>query len=286
MSWLDELLRLRAAGLPSVMVTVSAVRGHAPREAGTKMVVSEDSLSNTIGGGNLEMVAINRARQMLREGINKPETLSLRLNDKQHSRYGRQCCGGEVSILLEPMPAPPVVAIFGMGHVGQELARILARHEMELYVSDSRPEKVESLDFLQPALARIHPVPALLGEELIGTLPAGAHVLIMTHDHAEDFHLCDAALRRDDLGSVGLIGSSAKWRRFEKNLAATGHAPEKVAQINCPIGIPELGGKHPATIAVSVAAALLQNFTAQPSAAPKEADDEHCKSNPREPAST
>lgn len=270
MSWLDELLRLRAAGLPSVMVTVSAVRGHAPREAGAKMVVSEESVSHTIGGGNLEMVAIERARQMLREDAVKPEVLSLRLNDKERSRYGRQCCGGEVSILLEPMPAPPVVAIFGMGHVGQELARILARQDIELYVSDSRPEQIESLDFLQPAQARIHPVPALLGEELIGTLPAGAHVLVMTHDHSEDFHLCDAALGREDLGSIGLIGSSAKWRRFEKNLSAMGHAPESVARINCPIGIPELGGKHPATIAVSVAAQLLQQFSVK--AADREAN--------------
>ena len=50
-------------------------------------------------------------------------------------------------------------------------------------------------------------------------LPRGAHVLIMTHDHAEDFALCDAALRLPDLGSVGLIGSSAKWTGFRRRLA-------------------------------------------------------------------
>ena len=35
----------------------------------------------------------------------------------------------------------------------------------------------------------------LLGEVVLERLPRGAQVLIMTHDHAEDFALCDAALR-------------------------------------------------------------------------------------------
>ena len=65
----------------------------------------------------------------------------------------------------------------------------------------------------------------------------------MTHDHAEDFALCDAALRltEDDngrLGSVGLIGSSAKWARFRHNLAAEGHDPAAIERITSPIGLP------------------------------------------------
>jgi xanthine dehydrogenase accessory factor len=82
----------------------------------------------------------------------------------------------------------------------------------------------------------------------------------MTHDHAEDAALCDAALRCGHLGSVGLIGSSAKWRRFEKKLAAEGHGPDALARITTPIGLPDIGGKDPATIAVSVAADLVRRF--------------------------
>jgi xanthine dehydrogenase accessory factor len=89
-------------------------------------------------------------------------------------------------------------------------------------------------------------------------LPPGAHVLIMTHDHAEDFALCDATLRLPQpLGSVGLIGSSAKWTRFQAQLAAQGHPPDVISRITCPIGLPGITGKEPAVIAVAVAAALL-----------------------------
>ncbi|MDN6300158.1 MAG: XdhC family protein, partial [Micrococcaceae bacterium] len=77
---------------------------------------------------------------------------------------------------------------------------------------------------------------------------------------AEDLILCDAALRRGSLGSIGVIGSSAKWSRFRKKLAAEGHADAAIERIQCPIGVPDLTGKHPAVIAISVAADLMRVF--------------------------
>jgi len=93
-------------------------------------------------------------------------------------------------------------------------------------------------------------------------------VVIMTHDHAEDYALCDAALRlRQPLGGIGLIGSSVKWTRFQAQLAAAGHSPEIIARITCPIGQPGITGKDPAVIAVAVAAALIQMLGAKAGAA-------------------
>jgi xanthine dehydrogenase accessory factor len=83
-------------------------------------------------------------------------------------------------------------------------------------------------------------------------------VLVMTHDHAEDFALCDEALRSTHVASIGLIGSAAKWARFRKGLLVEGHDEAVIGRIRCPIGDPAVTGKEPATIAVSVAADLLQ----------------------------
>src|SRR5699024_9154727 len=95
------------------------------------------------------------------------------------------------------------------------------------------------------------------GEQVVNALPAGSHVLIMTHDHAENLFLCDAALLHGELCPIGLIGSNAKWLRLRKNLMTEGHDGETVDTIDCPIGLPDLPGKEPASIAVSVAAGLL-----------------------------
>ena len=268
MHWITAVAELRRHRQPGVLVTVMSVRGHAPREAGTKMVVGEARCWGTIGGGNLEESAVRRARELLSDvgRAPEPETETVSLTERAPARYGVQCCGGEVTVLYEPLPPVPAVAIFGMGHVGLELARILARHDLELHLVDSRAAQIDP-DRLAvvtaDALARVHRHHAVVPELVLGELPAGSHVLIMTHDHAEDAALCDAALRCGHLGSIGLIGSSAKWRRFEKKLAAEGHGPATLARITTPIGLPDITGKDPAAIAVGVAAALLVRFAGE-----------------------
>ncbi|MEO7070635.1 MAG: xanthine dehydrogenase accessory protein XdhC [Nostocoides sp.] len=271
MDWLAAVDRLRRDRMPGVLVTLVSVRGHSPRAAGAKMVVAPDAAYGSIGGGNLEATAVDRARDLIARGERSPEHLELALNERATVEHGQQCCGGEVSVLLEPLAVAPSVAIFGVGHVGLELARILARQDLELHLVDSRRDQLDPdrLQVLAGAVARVQVHHAPVPELVLGQVPPGTHVLIMTHDHAEDAALCDGALRCQHLGSVGLIGSSAKWRRFQKRLAAEGHSREMVASIRTPIGLPEITGKEPAVIAVSVAADLLRTFQAEaPRAAP------------------
>ena len=264
MSWVAAVEALRRERRPGVLVTLVTVRGHAPREAGAKMVVTTDATWDSIGGGNLEATAVARARELLATGHHEqPELISLALNDKAPVEHGVQCCGGEVTILLEPLAVVPSVAIFGLGHVGLELARILARHDVELHLVDSRAAHVTESALAgatRDARARVHVHHAPVPELVLGEVPPGTHVLVMTHDHAEDIALCDVALRCSHLGSVGLIGSSAKWSRFRVKLAAEGHGPEALDRITTPIGRPDVAGKDPATIAVSVAADLVRTF--------------------------
>ncbi|MFD6434208.1 xanthine dehydrogenase accessory protein XdhC [Streptomyces venezuelae] len=261
MTWIAAVARLRARRESGVLVTVATVRGHAPREAGAKLVVGHSETWGSIGGGNVEAVAIDRAREMLVAAEAEPELMDFALNDKVTNQHGVQCCGGTVSVLLEPLPVVRAVAIFGVGHVGLELARILARQDLDLHLIDSRADMLTDarLDALSDAVAQlhVHHTP-LLPEEILDDLPAGTHILIMTHDHAEDAALCDAALRTTHLGSVGLIGSAAKWARFRKRLTTEGgHDESTIDRIKTPIGLTDITGKEPATIAVSVAADLL-----------------------------
>ena len=259
MSWLRAVEILREQRRPGVLVTVAAVRGHAPRDAGAKMVVAADDAWGTIGGGNLEATALARARSMLEADTVEPVSLTVSLSDKAPSEHGQQCCGGEVSLLLEPLRVVPAVAIFGVGHVGLELARILARHDIELHLVDSRTSALDParLAVLADAVAHVHVHPSRVPEVVLGQVPSGTHVLVMTHDHAEDAALCDAALRCGHLGSIGLIGSSAKWARFEALLRREGHDHDAVSRIQSPIGLGSIAGKDPATVALSVAADLL-----------------------------
>ncbi|WP_027881166.1 xanthine dehydrogenase accessory protein XdhC [Meiothermus rufus] len=261
MRWFEHLAHLTQAQVPLVLVTLLSVRGHAPREAGAKMLVTAEATYGSIGGGNLEATAVALARQMLAQGgLVVPQLHTLRLTEKAPAEYGVQCCGGEVTLLLEGVnPHRPCVAIFGVGHVGLALARVLSLLPIELWLADSRAAMLapERLEGLAPGQAQVRLCPAPILDSLVHDLPAGAHLVVMTHDHAEDLFVLEAALRRGDLGFMGLIGSEGKWRRFQQKLAQQGFSAADLARVTCPIGLPLTRSKTPEAIAIATAAQLL-----------------------------
>ncbi|MDQ6527293.1 xanthine dehydrogenase accessory protein XdhC [Nocardioides sp. LHD-245] len=258
--WLSALQQLRATRTPGVLVTITEVRGHAPRAAGAKLVVAPGETWGSIGGGNLEETAVRRARALLGDPDAAPVIERHDLSDRAPGEHGVQCCGGRVSLLYEPVPVRRSVAIFGMGHVGLELALLLSRHDLELHLVDSRADQLADARLAPlltgPADVRVHRVP-VLPELVVAELPAGTDVLVLTHDHAEDLALLDALLRSTAPASIGLIGSSAKWTRFRVRLAELGHDEAVLARVRTPIGAPGIAGKEPATIALAVAVALV-----------------------------
>ena len=159
--------------------------------------------------GNLEETAIRRARDLIEAGSSATEVLESRLNEHAPHQHGRQCCGGEVRMLLEPFPARPVVAIFGMGHVGFEPgARILSRLEIRLDLVDSRAEQLDQLRLadITAGSADVTVHRAVVGELVLERLPTGAHPVIMTHDHAETSRC--ATRRSGPIGSPALDSSA------------------------------------------------------------------------------
>ena len=195
--WLKALSALAETGTDAVLVTVLEVKGSTPREAGAKMVVTRDKIYDTVGGGHLELKAIELARALLRraEAPAEPAVHCFSLGPSLG-----QCCGGEATLLLEPVRPPAFhVAIFGAGHVGKALVRILADLPCRVSWIDPRDDMFpEALPGHVSTIANDEP------EAEIGGLPAGSFVLVMTHSHPLDQRILEAALRRDDFAYVGL----------------------------------------------------------------------------------
>ena len=308
--WIAELAaRVQREG-SAVLVTLANATGSTPREAGTAMVVSMESVFGTIGGGHLEFEAIRMARDALAGASSTAWLVRFPLA----ARLG-QCCGGVATLAFSPImpgdcawlrdavareregtamdlvtaigaardahairpassatdrarvvtsddatevvhtivPEHMNVLVFGNGHVGRALVRVLG-------VLPARVQWIDERDCEFPA-----DVPA--GVAIVATdtpaseiraAPRGALVVITTHDHALDFELVTAALGRDDWRYVGLIGSASKRNQFEKRLLARGFTAAQVARVTCPIGraVP-IRSKDPGAIAIAVAAELV-----------------------------
>ncbi len=256
-----------ASGEPVVLVTVGAARGSTPREAGTAMAVTATVAHGTIGGGRLEWEALKLARDMLSDGRRTAE-LDLPLGPAVG-----QCCGGHVLLDLaladeKALDAlrtaeaahhaeTPQVVLFGAGHVGTALAQALRPLPLRLTWSDLRPGifPAEAADWA--VLDRGDQVEAARAAE------PGAAAVILTHTHAGDYAIAEAALNRGDLAYVGMIGSQTKRRRFERWFVARGGDPDALDRLTSPIGGRENKDKRPAVIAAYVASELLTAFARQ-----------------------
>jgi xanthine dehydrogenase accessory factor len=143
------------------------------------------------------------------------------------------------------------VYIYGAGHVGRALALVLApMPQFDVFLVDLRQDQFAGIPNTVNQSWQAPPT------EVMTSADAGAAHFIMTPEHDFDLELCHTLLKQE-FAFAGLIGSETKWARFRSRLKMLGHSENRIAQITCPIGNPELG-RHPQAISISVAAELLK----------------------------
>ncbi len=267
-----EAARLRQfldAPGPVASLRLIRVRGSSPRNTGTEMFVRAESLCGTIGGGQLEHLAIAAARELLAAG-----NLSHHMDVPLGPEIG-QCCGGRVEIALTRMSASdkelalreaeareaelPAVYILGAGHVGRALADLFQHLPVQTVLIDQRQVELDqchaTVERRQSAIPEI---------DVMNAAPGSAFI-VLTHDHGLDFLLASAALQRGDAAYVGLIGSATKRAKF----AAWTHDHcdgLSVADLICPIGAGGSRDKRPAVIAALVVAEVITALTSETAA--------------------
>ncbi len=248
----EEIVRLRRLGQPAALCTVMLSKGSTPGKDAMKMLVRADgSTVGSVGGGCVEADTIQMALESIRTGA--AQTQSFRLNQKDLPESGL-ICGGQVTILVESV-VPPVLVLFGGGHVGAAAARVAHEAGFRVLLCDDRPEYADpehhtSADdcFAGPwadAVARIAPA-------------TNHYLVIATRGHNDD-----AEVLRSVHSSgckplyLGMLGSKAKKATLDRLLEDEGIPSDWLAGVRTPIGLP-IGGKSAGEIAVSLVAELIQ----------------------------
>lgn len=121
MDWPYNLQRV-LAHKPCVLVTLNLILGSAPRESGSRMIVTAQETHGSIGGGNLEFTAIQTARELLQESSAARQ---------QHQPFGlgpalNQCCGGAVTVHFEVFSATCPEWLRTLTHGPQPAVQVLA----------------------------------------------------------------------------------------------------------------------------------------------------------------
>ena len=235
--WIDALVALRRSGQAVVVATTARCASVG------KLLVTADALHGSLGDPVLDESIAVKARDML---ATRSSAHLVRTPAKQTRT--------EELVFLEALRDPDLsIVLFGAGHVGRALAGILSGVPCRLTWVDSRES-----EFPKEAPGNANIVVTDDPEGEVAAAPPGAYFLVMTHSHALDQALSERILERGDFAYFGLIGSMTKRRQFEQRMAARGIATARFADMTCPIGMPGIKGKDPATIAIAVAAQLLQ----------------------------
>lgn len=250
-----------------IIVEIKQTFGSTPREAGTFMMVSPTDAHGTIGGGQMEHMAIDNARALL-AGVSDQFEMDIPLGPD----IG-QCCGGRMVLtfrigddatraaldlkLKERLKALPEVWLFGAGHVGRALADALLLLPLKTFAVETRKQELDLMS--AGASHRLVAMP----EAIVKDIAPGSAVVILTHDHALDFLIAKEALARNDLAYVGMIGSKTKRATLASWAKKEGLADHEIGRLVLPIGGKTVSDKRPSVIAAMTSAEILVALNAQ-----------------------
>ena len=233
------------------LCTVVQTKGSTPQKVGAKMAVVQDGtpsggILGTIGGGAIEHQIRDKALEVLANGESQLVETAL-------STELGMCCGGQMSVFIEPLASKPNLMIFGAGHIGQALARQGVALNFKVFVADPREDLLQAGNF-SPEVERI----ADYTSYDLSRLPFTdqTYVVVVTHDHQIDQQLVEMVLRKP-FRYAALVGSLRKARLTVQRCLNKGYRPEEITKLLCPAGL-NISAQPPEEIAISIMGQITQ----------------------------
>lgn len=246
----EKIIEIRERGIPAALCTVTAVKGSSPGKESFKMLVCQNGeLIGTVGGGALENIVIEKAKEIIKS--EKAHEFTFDLSEEGSHATG-MLCSGIINVFIEPI-VRHYAYIFGGGHVGLHLDKILTMVGFTTIIVDDREEFSNKIRFPQA-------LECLAGEytEVMPTisLKQPAYVVITTRGHSYDKDVLEWALQQET-SYIGMIGSKSKIATTFSRLKEKGFSQEALNKVHSPIGL-DIGAVSAEEIAVSIAAELIQ----------------------------
>jgi xanthine dehydrogenase accessory factor len=206
----------------------------------------QPEIINTIGGGAIEHYITTQALEAIK--LSEPRLITTSLRNEL-----AMCCGGSMTVFIEPIRASPALICFGAGHIARALCQVVYNLEFDIHVLDSRADLINS-----PAFKNCQTRSTDMSGFSFGSLSWGpnAFVVVTTHDHQLDQHIIESVLKYE-FKYLALVGSLRKALMTQKRLEAKGFSKELSNRVFCPAGI-NINAQSPEEIALSIAAQIIQ----------------------------
>lgn len=251
----SKVSEFRQKGEDVVIITVTEKEGMGPADVGKKMLITQNGESfGTVGGGAIERYAQNKAKDIFKSRVSLTEKYVLFEKDikvDEGEVQLRMACGGKATLFYEFLGPKEYVYIFGGGHCGAALARLLSALDYYVTIIDYRPEIISSLkegdqkvqeNFVE--YVKKHP-------ELNGRF-----IVVSTPSHTYDYAVLDEVFNQGIKPKYfGMLCSKKKIKDYLRDLYAKHGQNVDLSTFYSPIGL-STGGDSPEDVALAIASEI------------------------------
>jgi xanthine dehydrogenase accessory factor len=246
----EHIIQIKREKKTAALCIVTETKGSTPCKAGAKMIVikyntPQYKIIGSIGGGAIEYKIIKYALKIISNKIAKLIKVGL-------SSELNMCCGGNMTIFIEPITPKNNCIILGAGNIGQTLCYLAAQTGFYCFVADPRTKFINSLNF---------PLAIKMFDNYLSYNINKMHIdqytfiIITTHSHNTDQTLMEEILKHN-FAYLALIGSKRKSFMTKKRCLNAGFPKSKINQIICPAGL-NIKADTPQEIAISIIAQMI-----------------------------
>ena len=253
----------RKQGKDLVLVTVTEKNGMGPADVGKKMLVADSGEAfGTVGGGAIEFYAREKCRDVLKERKSFTERYLLcgrEIVVDEDQITLPMACGGKATLFYEFVGPKQHVYIFGAGHCGAALSKVLKPLNFHITIIDEREAVINQLDD-SPDIKVISGFADYI--EKYG-LRDNSYVVVCTPAHTNDYHVLNKILEKKiKLAYFGMLCSRKKIGEYMGMAYTTYGKDIDLTNFYSPIGL-NIGGNTPEEIAISISGEMLSVYYAK-----------------------
>ena len=256
----QKINEYRRLGKDLILVTVTEKEGMGPADVGKKMLVTEDGEAfGTVGGGAIEFYAREKAKKVIKERKSFSEKYLLcdrEVYVDEKDVVLPMACGGRATLFYEFVGPKQYVYIFGAGHCGAALAKVLKPLGFHVTIIDERQVVVDQLD----DSADIKVVSGFVDYIEKHGLKDNAYIVVCTPSHTNDYHVLNAIIEKKYKPAYfGMLCSKKKIADYLEKAYETFGKDIDLTNFYSPIGL-NIGGNSPEEIAISISAEILSVY--------------------------
>ncbi len=236
-AYLAFVERHRSAGRASVVATVIGVEGQVDHRVGDRLLLAAEG--GEVNGAVDESCLAANAADALAAGRSRQVTL--------------ECSGGRVHILVEVIPAPVHLFVFGSGHDADPVVRLASNLGWRTTVVARSPSERSAARFAPAEVCSLSEA----AKRVSGPLPRRSAAIVMNHHYVQDSESV-AALLGSNAAYIGILGPRHRTDAMLSDVASMRHfdaagvaARTDLSRVHAPIGL-DIGAETAEEVALAI----------------------------------